>query len=209
MNTWSRFARQRGERLRPHLAYPALATPPPPAAASTTTLAAARQAERHGHRLRLRVRGLGFRRTQPGRGWLQRCSALTARRRFSAFCRARQGATSSRRWRRSRAARCAHHAHRQRRAKTALPALASTFFPPATSLLSDEDMCMCIHNKPVGCLEACRSHPPINYYGCGLVFAPPATASHFAPRRLSIFVGLDGEYLEPFCKAGRGRGFPR
>ena len=20
---------------------------------------------------------------------------------------------------------------------------------------------MCIHNKPVGCLEACRSHPPI------------------------------------------------
>ena len=93
------------------------------------------------------MRGLGFRRTQPGRGWLQRCSALTARRRFSAFCRARQGATSSRCWRRCRAARCAHHAHRQRRAKTALPALASTFFPPATSLLSDEDMCMCIHNK--------------------------------------------------------------
>ena len=67
---------------------------------------------------------------------------------------------------------------------------------------------MCIHNKPVGCLEACRSHPPINYYGCGLVFAPPATASHFAPRRLSIFVGLDGEYLEPFCKAERRASSP-
>ena len=26
--------------------------------------------------------------------------------------------------------------------------------------------------------------------------------------RASIFVGLDGEYLEPFCKAGRERGFP-
>ena len=41
VNTWSRFARQRGERLRPLLAYPALATIPSPAAASAATLATA------------------------------------------------------------------------------------------------------------------------------------------------------------------------
>ena len=40
------------------------------------------------------------------------------------------------------------------------------------------------------------------------IAAPPATASHFAPRRLSIFVGLDGEYLEPFCKAERRASSP-
>ena len=80
------------------------------------------------------------------------------------------------------------HYSAQRRAKTALPALASTFFPPTTSLLSEEDMCMCIHNKAVGCPGACRSHPPINYYGCGLVLAPPRLHPAFAPRETMTFV---------------------
>ena len=93
------------------------------------------------------------------------------------------------------------HYSAQRRAKTALPALASTFFPPTTSLLSEEDMCMCIHNKAVGCPGACRSHPPINYYGCGLVLAPPRLHPAFAPRETMTFVGLDDECLESFCKA--------
>ena len=60
---------------------------------------------------------------------------------------------------------------------------------------------MCIHNKAVGCPGACRSHPPINYYGCGLVLAPPRLHPAFAPRETMTFVGLDDECLESFCKA--------
>ena len=85
------------------------------------------------------------------------------------------------------------------------------FSPPTTSLLSDEDMCMCIHNKPVGCLAGPSLSPPDSKVIrplSGRCLRPPATASHFAPRRLSIFVGLDGEYLEPFCKAERRASSP-
>ena len=38
------------------------------------------------------------------------------------------------------------------------------------------------YNKAVGCPRACRSHPPINYYGCGLVFAPPWLHPAFATK---------------------------
>ena len=67
------------------------------------------------------------------------------------------------------------------------------FPPPTTSLLSDEDMCMCIHNKPVGCLAGPSLSPPDSKVIrplSGRCLRPPATASHFAPRRLSIFVSI-------------------
>ena len=70
---------------------------------------------------------------------------------------------------------------------------------------------MCIHNKPVGCLAGPSLSPPDSKVIrplSGRCLRPPATASHFAPRRLSIFVGLDGEYLEPFCKAERRASSP-
>ena len=70
---------------------------------------------------------------------------------------------------------------------------------------------MCIHNKPVGCLAGPPLSPPdpkVIRPLSGRCLRPPATASHFAPRRLSIFVGLDGEYLEPFCKAERRASSP-
>ena len=70
---------------------------------------------------------------------------------------------------------------------------------------------MCIHNKPVGCLAGPSLSPPDSKAIrplSGRCLRPPATASHFAPRRLSIFVGLDGEYLEPFCKAERRASSP-
>ena len=62
------------------------------------------------------------------------------------------------------------------------------------------------YHKAVGCPGACRSHPPINYYGCGLVFAPPSARAQAQPERVADF-GLDGEYLEPFCKAESEIGF--
>ena len=63
----------------------------------------------------------------------------------------------------------------------------------------------------VGCLAGPSLSPPDSKVIrplSGRCLRPPATASHFAPRRLSIFVGLDGEYLEPFCKAERRASSP-
>ena len=63
----------------------------------------------------------------------------------------------------------------------------------------------------VGCLEARRSHPRIQRsYALYPTGACDRLRLHLtlAPRRLSIFVGLDGEYLEPFCKAERRASSP-
>ena len=80
------------------------------------------------------------------------------------------------------------------------------FSPPTTSLLSDEDMCMCIHNKPVGCLAGPSLSPPDSKVIrplSGRCLRPPATASHFAPRRLRLLLLRDAS---PPVILGEGAG---
>ena len=51
---------------------------------------------------------------------------------------------------------------------------------------------MCIHNKAVGCPGACRSHPPINYYGCGLEEHHHGLAARLhlgSERTITVYIG--------------------